>query len=777
MMLRRLAPTSLLTLALALPVGCDEGAPSDPASASFGIGKADGPANGYTACELREVLEVVNESTATVATLKASAKMDQRAAAGIVAHRLGPDGLAGSADDDLFDDLAELDAVDYVGPRTLDYLVAFIRPRCIVDLETRPYIDRSTFGSATGGGWTRNEVEIEATFTVTGVTGRRLRDILVSRDSRDRTNYSRLRKSKVMEAFTIDYPVDEIPWSSEAHAARQAMPLMAWSVESGRFEQPAEGGPREISYGTDPNDDTYYDTMGFDLIENGMTLRGRVRFDDANTIRRILIGAKLDSAVDPETGLKKAAKVDVRNDSATHVGTLDQDVRRGKVAWYGSDTPVEPIRVVWQSLLDKALLPTIDSKEAVLLLDPKAHLRSVRSRFHLNFARPESITRLWTNAMDQVRWVLDLARARLASNTLPPADVSNIEAFIRDGEAILDNSAFLAAARAELSALDPALTDIVYPADFLTQKASDATSLAKRRIMAVASDKVLDAFAASLDDLDDLLTGTEGLADAGDWVDPFIAWQKSGSKDLQRKRIARPFYDAWGLLAADKGRAIADFNGFGLAQREARAEDFDDFAALDEATWDALGAYLVDEAIDDSEKMIEAGGSIAQALYFEIARQLYVPGSWRSYSNFIIDTFDWTDMVSHEEWMTIPEADRAPGKDLPADKIFHTTLVNEVQLELTEVTSYVDRIEKLTAELEAAAAANDAANIAALTTSLDGAKWIFDELQKSTQVIANLKGEAILDRLEARGAPSDIRWVPAAHAKGNTALLILTDKL
>ncbi len=778
MTLRFFAALAIAPLLNAQLAACDEEAAVDEAGASFGIGKADGPSSGYTACELREVLEVVNESTATVETLKSAAKMDRRAADGIVSHRLGPDKLAGTADDDLFDDLAELDAVEYVGPRTLDYLVGFIRPRCVVDLEARPYIDKTTFGSATGGGWTRNEVEIEATYTVTGVTGRRLRDILASKDSENRTQYSRLRKSKAMEAFSIDYPLDEIPWSSEAHAARQAMPLMAWSIESGRFEQPVEGGPRELSYGTDPNDDTYYDTMGFDLIENGMTLRGRVRFDDSATIRRILIGAKLDSAVDPETGLKKAAKVDVRNDSpAAHVANLDNDVRRGKVAWYGSDSPVEPIRIVWQSLLEKSLLPTIDSKEGVLLLDPKAHLRSVRSRFHLNFARPESMTRLFTNAMDQVRWSVELAKTRIASNALTAADAAILGDFVKNGEAILDNSAILEAARSELSSIDPALTDIVYPAAYLTNTAKDEAGLAKRRIVAVASDRALDAFAGTLDDLDDLLTGTDGLPDAEDWVEPFIAWQQSSSKDLQRKRTVRPFYDIWGMLNADKARAIADFNGYGLAQREVNADDFEDFEAIDEARWDALGAFLLDEVIDDAEKMIEAGGSAAQALYFELARQYYVPGSWRSYSNFIIDTFDWTDMVSHEEWMNIPEADRAPGKDIPPDKVFHTTLVNEVQLELTEVTGYVDRIEKLTADLATATAANDTASIASISKNLDGAKWVFEELQKSTQVIATLKGKPILDRLKSLGSPSDIQWVPAAHAKGNTALLILTDKL
>ena len=767
--------SSMLAVLLVAAPACDDGAApgSDSAAASFGIGKADEAQNGFSACELREVLEVVNESTATAETLKTAGKLDPRAAAGIVAHRLGPDGVAGTGDDDLFDDLAELDAIDFVGPVSLKDLVAFVKSRCVYDLATRPYIDETTFQGTTGGGWTRNEVEIEATYTVTGITGRKLREILVARDSRDRTIYSRLRKNKVMEAFTIDYPIDEIPWDRDSHEARLAMPLMAWSAEWGRFEQPAEGGERELSLGTDPNDDTYYDTHDFKLIDSGMTLRGRVRFDDADTIRRILIQAQLDSAVDPETGLKKAGKTDVRDDSASHVGTLDTDVKRGKVAWSGSDTPVEPIRVIWQSMKDKGLLPDVDGKKSVLVLDPKARLRSVRSRVHLNFAKPDSMKRIWDNGLAKVKKVHDDALLGKTNQLSAPADMAAVDQLIAHAAAILDSSAILEAARAELSALDQTLSDIKYPGAFLDGRPESWVALEKRRLVAEAAERVLTAFAEELDEVDDILTGTGAEVDASDWVEPYILWQQSTSKDLQRIRTAEPFMNAkWVTQTADeKARAIADFNGYGEAQKQAGNSDFRRFAAIDEARWDVLHLFLLDEAIDDWEKMIAEAGTMARALYFESARQYYVQSSWRSYGNFIIDTFDWTDMVSEEEWQTIPEDQRKPGMNLPADKVFHTTLVNEVQLELTEVSEYVKRIEALTTEL--AQKPGDAE----VEKNLAGAKWVFDELQKSTRVIAELKADAILERLEDEGGPDGMEWKPAAHAKGNTALLILTDRL
>ncbi|MCC6624281.1 MAG: hypothetical protein IT385_23720 [Deltaproteobacteria bacterium] len=773
--------TSLLPFLIVAPlaalVACDDGGATtsaDPAGASFGIGKADEAQNGYTACQLREVLEVVNESTSTPEALQSAGKLDPRAAKGIVAHRLGPDGVAGTGDDDLFDDLAELDAIEYVGPKSLDNLVAFIAERCLYDLATRPYIDDQTFKGTTGGGWTRNEVEIEATYAVTGITGRKLREILTKRDSRDRTIYSRLRKNEVMAAFTIDYPIDEIPWNRESHEARRAMPLMAWSVEWGRFEQPAEGGPRELSLGTDPNDDTYYDTHDFTLIDNGMTLRGRVRFDDADTIRRILIQAKLDSAVDPETGLKKAGKTDVRDDSADHVGTLDADVKRGKVAWNGSDTPVEPIRVIWQSLVDKGLLPDVDGKKQVLVLDPKARLRSVRSRFHLNFAKTEAMQRIWDNGIAKVRRVHDDAVAGKAAQRYAQGDIAAIDGLIARAAAILDSSAILEAARADLSALDQALTDVVYPGAFLSGgKPASWVALEKRRVVAEAAERVLVAFAEELDEVDDILTGTDGVADASAWVEPYVLWQQSTSKELQKIRTAEPFLTIKTAAATpdDDARALADFNGYGQAQRQAGNGDFRRFEAIDADRWAELHRFLLDEAIDDWERMITEAGTMARALWFELARQYYVPQSWRSYGNFIIDTFDWTDMVSEEEWQRIPDDQKKPGAHLPADHVFHTTLVNEVQLELTEVSAYVERIEALTAQHE------QAPDDAELERNLDGAKWVFDELQRSTRAIAELKGDAILERLEDEGGPDGMGWGPATHAKGNTALLILTDKL
>jgi len=67
----------------------------------------------------RGVLALVNDPLTDVAFLNVDCLVDVRAAERIVAHRQGPDALDGSADDDSFDNLAELDNVGLVGVQTL----------------------------------------------------------------------------------------------------------------------------------------------------------------------------------------------------------------------------------------------------------------------------------------------------------------------------------------------------------------------------------------------------------------------------------------------------------------------------------------------------------------------------------------------------------------------------------------------------------------------------------------------------------------------------------
>jgi DNA uptake protein ComE-like DNA-binding protein len=87
---------------------------------------------GLTSEETAILLAFVNDPATTVGVLDVDVDLDSRAANNIVAHRDGLDGVAGSADDDLFGTIYELDGVPYVGETALqnirDYALAHAPP-------------------------------------------------------------------------------------------------------------------------------------------------------------------------------------------------------------------------------------------------------------------------------------------------------------------------------------------------------------------------------------------------------------------------------------------------------------------------------------------------------------------------------------------------------------------------------------------------------------------------------------------------------------------------
>ncbi len=123
----RAAHTSFLVPLLVL--GCD-GEPADAGHAD-GIddpitvaGKADG-LDGASPAEVEAVLELA--STASFARLDEDVGLDVRAASHIIEHRDGVDGVEGTSDDETFEDLDQLDAVPWVGPRAFGKLLEWVR--------------------------------------------------------------------------------------------------------------------------------------------------------------------------------------------------------------------------------------------------------------------------------------------------------------------------------------------------------------------------------------------------------------------------------------------------------------------------------------------------------------------------------------------------------------------------------------------------------------------------------------------------------------------------
>lgn len=765
--------TLAVGLALAMgSTGCAEPAPettpapADAADDHFGGAalKADGT---YTACQLIEALKLVNESTALVSELEGMG-VRRNAAAGIVAHRHGPDATPGTADDDIFDSLDELDAIKFVGKNTLDRIVGHIKPRCEPDLTTRPYIDSTTFGTSTGGGWTRDNVELEGAMYVTGLTGAQLRAILTTKDASGRTEYDRLRKNADFEAFTAGFGVDEMPWDSTAHGLRESFPFTVLTIESERFAVDSQSLRRELSLGTDKMDDTYYDTGDFQLLRNRMTLRARARWDSDAVVRRLLIGAKFDTGIDPD-GIKRTDKLDVRTEGEQHLATLDEDIRRGKVKWgYGGQAEaVAPVKVVYEKLRELGVLPDLAGRDDVLLLDPKAHLRSIRSRFHLNEAPIESVRRLHQLGKTRLTSVVALIDEARAAGRVPSAlegTVAQLESIARG---IADGSLLRTRALAAATAVRPETTDAEVDALLPGAVApTDIAGLNLRRAVAEALDALYHEAGPLLDEAERELVGaTDSRFDA--YVAPFVSYCISLESGLGAYRAVAPFLPKY--AAMDPTAAVGAFNAFVAAQKATNVEGFRTLTDLTTTDWPGLGLALRLEDLKQARRQIEYAGTLAQALWFDQAREFYVPASDRAWGNFLIDTFDWTDVVTAQEWQSIPADARTIATALPPEKVLHTMLVNELQIELGQETAYVKRV----AELETALAAGNAPP--ETETLLAGAKFVFSAYRALLQDMAALKGDRVLKRLKRAGAPSSIGWSPIVDSKGNTALKLIAD--
>ena len=121
--------TLLALCCLALLGGCmaEESPDAEDAVGVVPGGKADG--GDYSACELDGVVAMLNEG-ASAADLMGLG-VHTRASRNLESHRDGGDATFGTADDDLFDNIEEVDAVSWVGPVAIRQLVEAVAERCV----------------------------------------------------------------------------------------------------------------------------------------------------------------------------------------------------------------------------------------------------------------------------------------------------------------------------------------------------------------------------------------------------------------------------------------------------------------------------------------------------------------------------------------------------------------------------------------------------------------------------------------------------------------------
>ena len=648
------------------------------------------------------------------------------------------------------------------------------------DLANRVYIDKGTFANAPNGGWSRDNVELEGAMNVTCADGQEL--IKALRTERGgRTTYQRLRRPEMMEAFTVGFGIDEMPWDGDSHRLREQSPNVWLSVEGDRFPQDEATGKRRLSVGTDIMDDVYYDTSDFTLLGNNMSLRGRARWDSPTEIRRLLIGAKIGSGID-EFGLKRAAKIDIRNDgaSAADIAALDEAVRSGFTNW-GSRAAAQPVREIYERLAKDGKLPDVGSHEDVLLLEPKAYLRSVRSRYHLNEASFDSVLRMYSNGAERMRAVVAQIKATRDAGAIPAGREAEIAALETKLAGILEKTLIAERALPAFQAADPAITSLDVTA--INASLPDVTArtlvrndseLASRKIVAETINALHHEAAADIERLRRDIAGAQGGGNAADEPSRFTAFLKSEKpRDLGKITTVDRFqslYDATVALPdAERAARITAYNTWAEAQKAGGNRDFRDFQPLDDAAFKAMRPHFVADKLRIWSRQIEASGSAGNGLWFDAAREYYVPDSGRATGNFLIDTMDMTEMYTPDAWASIPPDQRTAGNTLPADKAFHAVLVNELQIELGSEKAYLDRMNVLAEKVKADP--NDAVS----KKQLEGARFVFEQYKNQLKFLSQIKGDNVLRRMRDAGAPACMEWKDVEMSKGDRALKMIRD--
>jgi hypothetical protein len=110
-------------LGAALALGCStevsDQSHEAPATTAQSAQVEDGTPQAYG------VLGLLNAASTTLLLLDDEVPLERRAAENLIIHRNGPDAVFGTADDNPFDDMQEVDAVPYVGPTALAKLLAY----------------------------------------------------------------------------------------------------------------------------------------------------------------------------------------------------------------------------------------------------------------------------------------------------------------------------------------------------------------------------------------------------------------------------------------------------------------------------------------------------------------------------------------------------------------------------------------------------------------------------------------------------------------------------
>ncbi len=330
----------------------------------------------------------------------------------------------------------------------------------------RPVMDAANYEPFTrsNNAFGRDGIESESVQGVFGLSNAEIIDFTNATPNGNRSVFQRVSTPRYAEYFAIGTVDDnKVPWDAAAHAARESSPYVPLRTENERLTVNAQGN-LDVSAGTDFMIDLYYDTPDFILLSNGILVRSRNRQDRPGVGRRALLQSKISLPPDG-SGLKRVRKRDVRSDNSSSLAAGDLDRRLDESVKSGLNVldsgtlqdaatkPLLPFVEIYKELSTRNLLPDLDGKQKVLLLNPQAVVFSRRARFHFRLINQEKLVTYASNAGSLIG---EIAAAFESSQA--PADtkasVKTLAASLASVDSLAQSS--LAAARQEFSDATPA---------------------------------------------------------------------------------------------------------------------------------------------------------------------------------------------------------------------------------------------------------------------------------------------------------------------------------
>jgi hypothetical protein len=575
-------------------------------------------------------------------------------------------------------------------------------------LEGKKFIDAATFAGQriqTG----RDSVEIEAVRKLGGLDKDQIIE-LATAERGGRPVLNRMRRAVDAEAFSLGYSgigFDQMRWDSDAHRVREMNPYVSLTVEGGRLEKAPESGQYEVTQGTDVFQDTYYRAVdpgapGKDLLlDNDMMVRSRVRLDRPGQPSRLLIQAKLATVVD-ETGMKSAAKVDIRDDSPTaqEIAGMDDAVRTGKSAWgwgatAGNAAPISAIHAVYQDLNDSGKLPDVGEHKGVLMLEPGAHIVSQRSRYHLNETNSSHIKGLF----DAGKGFIEETKSIIDASAMPAAEKAKLSEMAAK---LLDKSTIAEKAKDAIIAADPTIAPADITPAFIEkfwprEMGWNASGIKKedidvRKAVADAIKTSYNEFSEAFDGARTQISGSRtDIARRFDVEKEFVEFVKEKNPAMVTTTTFGPFLKHFDeqMKGPGKDAFVAEFATFLSAKGSNRLAN----AANKDEAMGGLRNRLVNEHLDILHRQVEASGTAGQAMWFDEARKAYASANRQTW-NFLIDTYDYVQCVSPKDWEKLTPEQKDGRAPIPPEYIYSADIVAEVQIELGYEKDYMTAIKK-----------------------------------------------------------------------------------